>query len=152
MSDPALLGFGLLWYALAGYLAWLYRYGPRHPLFRQILRQIYTNAALPLAVRGGMGALPAWILVIGLSSTIAFVGPTVGRWMAALLVMAFGLACLLSYQAPPPFLPQFLRDEIAQGVIELQRPTLFDWLLLTFVLGLFVVGGMLLLLVNLGFG
>lgn len=147
-----LVGGGLLFAAGTVFEAWLFRYGPRSSFGRRVLRQQYTNTPLPMVVRGGVGALPVWIAVTGLAATMAFVGPAFVRWLFGPFLAVGVLAFILSYRVPPPFLPQFLRDEIAAGLIELQRPDAFDWLYLAIVLGALVVGTVLLLLVNLGFG
>lgn len=106
--------------------AFLATIGPRYEWTRRMLRRMYTNPAFPLILRGGVGILPVLTLASSLLVVALAVPRDLGQWLLLAFLDILGAGLLLTYRTPPPFTPQFLRDEIESGVVRLQRPDGFD--------------------------
>lgn len=134
------MDFTTAWLLCVGsalYFVFMTTVGPRFERWRRVMRRTYTNPLFPLMFRGAVGVFP----ILGLACGVLVVGLLLPRPLAQWFALAWldlgGLAFLLTYRAPPPFMPQFLRDEIDRGVVPLQRPDWSDWLVfaITILLG-----------------
>lgn len=95
---------------------------------RRLTREMYTNASYPHYMRVGilvtpLGALSA--LLFGISGQLprAF-----GAAALTTAIVVAGIAFMISYRVPPPFMPGWMREEIEDGRLELVRPEGIDWL------------------------
>lgn len=120
-------------------LEWLL--GHRSARVRRAVRFVYTWESSPLFMRNGPGVAPV-AAAAALLWAVAAVAPSwwLGRWSFAAGLVLVGLAFALAYRVPPPFLPAWLRDEIAQGAVPLARPDRVDWTLFWVAVPVFVLG------------
>lgn len=107
--------------------------GPRSERWQRSTRRIYTTAGFPLFYRSLVGVYPVLALACAVVVLAALLPRSVGQWLGLAWLDLLGIAVLLTYRTPPPFTPQFLRDEIARGQIPLQRPDSFDRIVLVFI-------------------
>jgi hypothetical protein len=77
----------------------------------------------------------AWLMAFAL-----LLPRPLGAWTAAPAVWLVALAVALSYRAPAPFLPAWLRSDIDSGVVSVARPSRTDWVLFWMVVPLLLVG------------
>jgi hypothetical protein len=107
---------------------------------RRAFRTTYMARYLPIVWRNAVSLLPAWaavVVVFALTPSL----PRSGALWIVVVTLAIGLVSfVLAYRVPAPFLPPWLRDEIAQGVTPVARPDRGDWVVFWFVVPLTLVG------------
>jgi hypothetical protein len=114
--------------------------GSRSELIKRAVRRSYTSPALLFSMRSAVGVMPLLAVASALLAICTLPPGAIGGWLAIAAIAVMAAAIAASYRVPPPFLPQWLRAEISQGVTALQRPSRWDWLMFWFLTPLFVLG------------
>jgi hypothetical protein len=115
-------------------------YATRSDRGRILARQTFTNRGTIPVFRNVVPLAPVLALGSGLLGAAVLLPRSVGPWLAIPAMFALGIAFLLSYRVPPPFLPSWMRDEIDRGELDAPRPDALDWALFWIVLPFVVLG------------
>jgi hypothetical protein len=97
------------------------------PSQRGRVRRVYCGRSLGILFSNSVAVSPFWIAVSWLFAAVVVVPRPLGFLLAVLGGGAGVLGIALSYRVPAPFLPGWLRSEIDAGLIDVARPSRWDW-------------------------
>jgi hypothetical protein len=130
-TQPELLIFILLASAAVTFLR---AYAERSERGRDLARRMYSDSSWPQPTRNLVPLAPLWVAML-LAFGVALVVPRSAAPWPVLVAFVIGtVAFVLAYRVPAPFLPRWLREDIASGKVPPATPTRGDWLLFWLVL------------------
>lgn len=107
-----------LFFGACGAVIVLFRvYADRSEQFRATARRMYTHHAYGIWRRNVIGVVPLLAPAALLFGLLAVWPLPIARFMVSPTIFLGLLAFMASYRVPAPFLPAWLRTEIAEGVI-----------------------------------
>jgi hypothetical protein len=139
MSSPPLVP--VVFFAIAGISMFgLWIGSGRRERNREAARSLYRESSFPIWWRNGLGVAPLVGTGMLLFACALLVPRELGAWVLLAGVLLIGLGIALGYRVPAPFLPGWLREEIARGETPVARPSRGDWVLFWLVGPLLVCG------------
>lgn len=108
----------------------------KYPRLRVSIRLQYEATYLPFFVRTGAAMIPPWALGVALFGLAAASPRNLILWVVLTAIDIMSLAFALAFRDPQPFIPNWLRQEIQEGLVRSARPERSDWVLLWFWLAL----------------
>src|SRR5450432_3184310 len=117
-----------VFFAAVGVVGALFRiYADHSEQARISARRTYANTGSPIWMRNGIAVAPLWCPgTILLGSVVLLPRSLVQIGIAPPIALLFA-SFVLSYRAPAPFLPRWLKMEIDQGLLSVARPNRWDW-------------------------
>jgi hypothetical protein len=127
--------FVVAFFLLAAIAALVTRWLARSPETSGHLRANYTNSRIPVALRNSVAFAPIYALAGLFLASTAVAPPSLVPWLALASFLSFEIGFVISYRVPAPFLPTWMKREIAEGTLEPARPNRWDrpllWILVT---------------------
>ena len=120
------MGLGIVVLAVLTVVGWLV--SARSPGLQHSVRESYRRLpSWPLfALRLLLVSAPAWAVPLGIFGVALALGREAGAWAFAAICGWATVALPLSLRTPPLLAPSWLRDEIADGRLEVQVPRRWD--------------------------
>jgi hypothetical protein len=127
--------FVVAFFLLAAIAALVTRWLARSPETSGYLRANYTDSRIPLALRNSLAFAPIYALAALFLAGTALAPPSLVPWLALAAFLGFEIGFVISYRVPAPFLPTWMKRQIAEGSLEPARPNRWDrplfWILVT---------------------
>jgi hypothetical protein len=112
----------------------------RFPRYRQPIRSVYSNGALPIWVRNGFAMVPLWSLFGMLFGSFAFLPLGLVKWVLVPIVDVGLLAFVLAYRSPPPLFPRWLAAEVREGRTLIARARVSEWVFFWVIVPIMILG------------
>lgn len=127
--------FVFAFFLVAAIASLVTRWLARSPSTSGHIRENYVNSWIPLALRNSVALAPLYALASLFTSASLAMSPTINLWLVLAALLCFEIGVVMSYRVPAPFLPGWMKREIAEGSLEAARPNRLDrpllWIFLT---------------------